>query len=246
MPCFLARLAFRLSLSLLLLGPYAASSQPSFRIAYNASTAPLVPLVREVYREMGMQPEFLLLPAERALTGTDRGDYDADLSRAGGSVQAYVHLMQTREPLRKTELYAYAAKGSRLIIRDARDLKEHSLGLQHGAKLAEEFIRAEHLSAERGHSPEALYAMLAAGRFEIALVTSIQARAHSKTLDLQAQRVSGPLVTGYSFHVLNKMHAALAPKFDAALLALKKSGQAERLLAPDSSKLGDLPLNTAP
>ncbi len=237
--CNFLRRMIRLLLSLLLLGASASQAQPpNFRIAYNTSTAPLLPLVREVYRKIGMQPEFLLLPAERAITGAERGDYDADLSRAGGSIQAYTHLMQTREPLRRTELYAYARKGSPLLIRQAEELRGHSLGLLHGAKHAEEFVRHHGLQAQRSHSAESLYAMLNAERFEIALVTSIQARADRQVLELQAQRVSGALATGYSYHVLNKKHAALAPQFDAALLALKQSGQADHLLPPEMGGLG--------
>lgn len=246
MPRLAARLTTPLVIGMLLIASSGAFAQPAFRIAYNESTAALVPLIRAVYREIGMQPEFLLLPSERAITGTNRGDYDADLSRAGGSIDAYSQLMQTAEPLRKTELYAYGIKGSKIVIRNAEDLKRHSLGLLLGAKLAEDFTRHENLVAQRAHSAAALHAMLAAGRFEVALVTSIQVAAHSASLNLHAQRISGPLTTGYSYHVLNKRHAALAPKFDAALLALKRTGQADRLLAPTLTQPSDAPSKASP
>jgi ABC-type amino acid transport substrate-binding protein len=225
-----------LTASMLLASAFGAFAQTPFRIAYNESIAPLIPLVRAVYVDMGIHPEFVLLPGERALLDTSYGKYDADLSRAGGVIDAYPELIQTKEPLRKTELYAYAKKKSSIVIRNASDLKGHTLGLIRGAKLAEDYVLHESLEAQYSPSAASFYAMLVAERFEIALVTSIQVTSQAKELGEHAQRVGGPLATGYSFHVLHRKHAALMPRFDAALLAIKKSGRAEQLLAPPLPK----------
>lgn len=219
-----------LMLLLSMSGGAAGAQAPSFRVAFNDATEPLLPLVRAVYAELGMQPEFVRVPAQRAIVDTDRGLYDADLSRAGGTLGAYAHLLQTREPLRRTELYAVILKDSGLQIRGPADLRGRSLGLLHGAKLAEEFVQQHGFRAQPAHSMSALRAMLEARRFEVALVTSIQWVVQGADLGHRAVRVDTPLMSGFSYHVLNRRHVALAPRFDAALQALKKSGRAEQLL----------------
>lgn len=206
----------------------AAWAAPAYRVSYAEATAALIPLVRAVYAELGLQPEFVLVPAERALVDADRGLYDAEISRVEGGVDAYPNLLLTRESLRPTELYAYARVDAPLSLRRPADLEGHSLGLLRGSKLAEDFVHDHGLPAQVSNSTLTLYAMLEAGRFEIALLTSSQVQRFPP--GGQFRRVGPVLETRHAYHVLHRRHAALLPRFDAALRALKRSGRAEQLL----------------
>lgn len=201
---------------------------PVYRVSYSEATSALIPLVRAVYLELGLQPEFVLLPAERALLEVDRGIFDAELSRVAGVLHAYPNLLQTREPLRRTELYAYTRANAPLSVTGHADLKGLSLGLLRGSKLAEDFVQGHGLQAQQAHSTQTLYAMLDAGRFDIALLTSSQLQSYPP--DSQFRRVGPVLETSHAYHVLHRRHAALQPRFDAALRALKASGRAAQLL----------------
>jgi polar amino acid transport system substrate-binding protein len=206
------------------------SAQPAYTVAYNENTAPLVPLIQAVYAEIGMQPVFVLVPSERAITGANGGAYDADLIRANGTLDAYPNLAFTREPIRRVDLYAYVKRNSGVIINTIADVKGHTVGLTQGSKLPEAFIKAEGIVPEVAYTASSLYLMLEAGRFEIALITSTQIISKSDPIFVGAKRVGPVLASSNSFHVLNKKHTGLIPKFDAAVKAMKADGRLEKLL----------------
>jgi ABC-type amino acid transport substrate-binding protein len=206
--------------------------QPKFRVAYDEATAPLVPVMKAAYAEIGIQPEFVLAPAERALLGASEGSYDADLSRVAGSLGAYPKLMFTREPIKKTELLPYVRIGSQIRIQSVVDLRRYKVGLMRGAKFAESYVSKTGLSVQTAPHPASFLKMLEAGRFDVALLTSTQLSSQQAMINLVAIQAGPALATAYSYHVLNVRHAALAEKLDAALRSMKADGRLSVLLAP--------------
>lgn len=118
-------------LLLSLFSPLAVAQAP-YVVSYHDVTAPLVPLVRAVYAEMGIEAEFVLVPMERAVALTDRGDYDAEVSRVSDALTNYVNIVQTQEPLRTIELHAYVKKGSDIELQTADDLQVYRIGMYRG------------------------------------------------------------------------------------------------------------------
>lgn len=201
-----------------------AAQQP-YRIALNEATVPVLPLVRAVYGELGIAPQFELLPSERAIAETNAGRFDADLMRVEGVDKTYPNLICTGEPIRRTELYAYVKRGSALALKSADELRQYALGFTRGSKLAEEFVAARGWQATAANSADALFKMLAADRFEVALVTSTQLLASNGALQEVAERLGPVLTSSYSYHVLHRRNAELAPRFDAILRAMKADGR---------------------
>lgn len=207
-------------------------AQAAYRIAYNETTAPLVPLLRAVYAEVGITPQFELLPSERAIALTNSGHFDADLSRVDEALKNYPNLVRTSEALKSTELYAYARKGSGLTLTNPAELKQHTVAVIRGSKLAEDYGQTEGLAIYQANSVESLYKMLAAGRFEVVLITSTQLRTQLQPLQQVAERTGPVLARSHSYHVLNRRHRDLIPKLDAVLKAMKRDGRMTRYLEP--------------
>jgi ABC-type amino acid transport substrate-binding protein len=205
-----------------------AVEQSAFVVAYNETTAPLVSMVQAIYAEMGIRPVFKLVPSERAIEVTSSGGYDADLSRVEGTESMYPDLVRSREPLKITELYAFARKGSGITIRHADDLKQRKLGFVRGSKLVEEFLQESGLQAQAANQAGSFYSMLSGGRFEIALVTSTQLLSQSQDQMANVERVGPVLMSRFSYHVFNKKHAELVPRFDAVLRAMKADGRSAK------------------
>ncbi|MGE5453075.1 MAG: substrate-binding periplasmic protein [Acidobacteriota bacterium] len=209
----------------------ALAAEPSpYIVAYNETTAPMLPLVKALYAEIGMHPTFVLVPSERAITETNRGVYDADLSRVPFAMELYPNVIHTREPLKKTELFAYVKQDAALSVSRPEDVKGHTLGMLRGSKLSEDFARRQGVTPVVSNGSESFYQMLAAGRFEIALVTSTQLLSPSDRMMTQAKRVGPVLTSTHSYHILNKRHADLVPQLDAGIRAMRADGRLARLL----------------
>lgn len=227
----LKRLVLGLVSSLAVAGPL-VGAEPDYLVAYDEVTEPLVPLVREVYAELGMSPQFVRVPSERAVQEADRGYYDADLSRAGGTLGNYPNLLYTHEPIKRTELYAYVDQHTNLTLNQLEELKQLRVGLLRGAKFAEMFAAQQGLQVIAANSVDALFAMLAAGRFDLVLITNTQLASQAQNYTAQIRRVGPLLSTSQSFHVLNRKHAELIPRFDAVLKAMREDGRLARYLNP--------------
>ncbi len=212
-----------------LLSPVLA--QEVYRIAYNEATASMVPLVKAIYAEMGIATVFEMMPSERAITETNAGKFDADLVRVEGVEKMYPNLVCTEEPIKKTELYAYAKHGSGAAFKTTEELKQRTLGFTRGSKLAEEFVQSRGLKAAAINSADSMFKMLAVERFEIALVTSTQLLPQNALILEGAERVGPVLASSFSYHVLHKKHAGLIPKFDASLRAMKADGRMAKYLS---------------
>lgn len=210
-------------------------AQAVYRVAYNEATGPMVPLVKAIYADLGMAPVFDLLPSERALAEVNAGKCDADLIRVEGVEKMYPNLVCTEEPIRKTELYAYAKRGSNAGFKTADELRQRTLGFARGSKLAEEFLLNRGWQAAVANSADSLLKMVAAERFEIALITSTQLLPQNALPLDGLERVGPVLMSSYSYHVLNRKHVQLVPQFDAVLRAMKADGRMAKYLAVAAS-----------
>ncbi len=216
---------------LLTLWAFSARADEGFTVAYNEATAGLVPVMKAAYADIGMQPVFVMVPSERALAQTDKGYYDADLSRVISVLSDYPNLVHLNEPIKQTELYPYVRAQSLIVIHRASELQFRTVGFVRGSKLAEGFVRSEGLESVVVNNAAALHAMLAAGRFDVALISSTQLGSQSGVITAGAVRAGPSLRSEMSVHVLHRRHADLIPRLDAALKAMRKDGRLAALLA---------------
>lgn len=207
-----------------------AYSQTPYTVAYNETTAPLVPLIDAVYAEMGIDAVFELVPSERAINFTDSGHFDADVSRVASGLEGYPNLLPTKEPIREVELYSYVRLGVDIDIADLGDLNEQSVQYIRGSKIVEVFVEGAGIKAMPSVSADSFYRMLEAGRFDIALISTTQLLSQGERLASLARRVGPVLASSPSYHLLNRRNAHLIDDFDAVLRAMKADGRFSRLL----------------
>eukprot|EP01032_Pedospumella_encystans_P002206 gene2206-2587_t len=82
---------------------------------------------------------------------------DADLLRVDGAERSYPNLMRTQESIKKTELYAYAKRGTGVGFKTVEELAQRSLGFTRGSKLAEEFVQGRGWEAAVANSADSLF-----------------------------------------------------------------------------------------
>lgn len=205
-----------------------ASAQQVLKVAVNDASRQYQPALTALYKEVGLVPEFVVLPYERALKSVESGDVDADLGRVAGGTAGYQNMIELHEPVTEVSLIAVVRKDSRVVQLSVSDLKGYSVGTLRGAKMAEALAAKLGMRLVLVNTQQQMYQMLEHGRFEIALTTSTAMPGP----DLAAKvRTLPPLQTASAVHVLHKKWAAWAPKLDAALKTMKADGRWAKLMA---------------
>lgn len=205
---------------LALLGPVAA--QQVLKVAVNESSKQYQSALIALYKEVGLKPEFVVLPWERALRSVESGEVDADLGRVAGGTAGYQNMLELNEPLSEISLIAVVKKNSSLAKLSVPELKGRSVGVVRGTKMAEGAMAKLNQEPTMVNTPQQMYQMLLADRFEIALTTSTTMPGPDVAASV---RTLPPLMTSKAIHVLNKKWSPLAPKLDAALKAMKADGR---------------------
>ncbi len=217
------------SLALLMAAQFITAQTP-IKVSAPPGTEAYFPLVTAVYAEMGFKAEITVVPAERAFTDTNSGIYDAQIGAATSLLAAYPNLIATKEPLLEMYIQAWVKKGSPIAIASLEDLKKYKIGSMRGAKATENLITSLKLDAQTTltDTPESLAKMLDGARFEVGLIVS----AVAAPLLASTCTVANPkLVSVLTFHVYNKKNAALVPKFDATIKAMKADGRYQKLVS---------------
>lgn len=220
------RFLLGLAMGVALLAP--AQAQQVLRVAVNPGVTQYQPALAALYKEVGLVPEFVLLPTERALRSVENGDVDADLGRIKGGTAGYRNVLELHETLLEISLIAVVRKDAALRKLDLADLKGRRVGAVRGTKMAERAMASLDQEPILVNTTEQLYQMLLAKRFEIALVTSTAL----PDPDVAARtRTFPPLLSTPAVHVLNVKWASLAPRVDAALKTMKADGRWAKLTA---------------
>lgn len=212
--------------SLLMLTP--AWAQQVLRVAMNDVSRQYQPALTALYKEVGLVPEFVLLPYERALKSVENGDVDADLGRVVGGTAGYQNMIELHETLTEISLIAVVKKDSSLVKLSIPELKDHTVATVRGGKMAEGLMAKLGTKLVQVNTQQQLFQMLVHDRFEIALTTSIAMPGPDVAA---AVRTFPPLMTTKAVHVLNQKWAAWGPRLDAALKTMKADGRWARLIA---------------
>jgi ABC-type amino acid transport substrate-binding protein len=211
------------------MAPAAAAMAQSSTITISGSdyTKRYLPLLEAIYGELGYRVNFLEEPAERALRDANSGVADANVGRVLGALDLYPNLLYTKEPLTTVDVQVWARKGTSPLVRTLEDLKRYSVGAAIGSKAVELLAQSAGLSLEQAVTVDQLAAMLGHRRIDLALVTDI-------TVTPALSAVGWPMVSALSsqkaYHIVNRAHADLIPRFDAIARAMKFDGRYKKFL----------------
>lgn len=211
-----------------LLVAMSVGAQPVLKVAVNEASKQYQPALTALYKEVGLVPEFVVLPFERALKSVESGDVDADLGRVVGGTVGYRNMLELREPVAEMSLVAVVKRDSRLLKLTLAELKAHTVGTVRGSKMAEAMAAKHGFQMVLVNTPQQMYQMLENDRIEVALTTSVALPGPDMA---DKVRTLPALLVAPAVHVLNQKWAAWAPKLDAALRTMKADGRWARLMA---------------
>ncbi len=203
---------------------------PTLKVGYYQSGERYQPLIIAIYKEAGLVPEFVALPLERSLRSVDNGEIDADMGRATGSLAAYPNAIESAEPIVDMQLQVLVRKDFSPTKLAVADLKTYNLGYLRGAKMAENFISAQGLKASAANSMDSILAMLAAGRVDVVLNSSLAPLSDYPQYADRLTTLPLPLQTVRVVHVMNKKWIDYMPKVNAAIKTLRANGRLAKLL----------------
>ena len=181
-------------------------------------------VMSEAARRSGLQLEFRRLPLVRSIELANEGAIDADLIRTREFGRAYSHLIALDTPIAHFDVAAYGASPD-IAKRTRDDFRHLRIGAARGLALAQ---AARDLPVVEVATDGTLPEMLRDGRFDVAIVSYVYGETwRNRFGGIYRWPVcwsSDPLV----FH-LNRKHAPLASRLNAALEQMQNEGLIARM-----------------
>lgn len=210
----------------------AVFAQQAVKVGSNELTASYNHILAAVYKEIGLTPTFINLPAERSLKSLEVGAIDADLGRVMGGTAGYQNMVECKEPVIELQLLAVVTKDFKGGDVGPANLKNFKVGLQRGAKFSEGLVAKLGIEASAANTPQQLLQMLVAGRVNVVLLTSTTPLHHFPEFTATLHQQTKPVAEAKSIHVMSaRLAATHAAKFDATVKAMKADGRWAKLLS---------------
>lgn len=179
-------------------------------------------MLKEAFRRIGYQVEFVIMPSERSLVEAEEGHTDGDNNRIAGLQARYPNLVQVPESNMTFDFVAFTDKPG-LTLRSWEDLKPHRIAFIQGWKILEDNVTAPEVT--KLATSDQLFRFLGVGRADIILYERFGGQFYLHELDLKHIRlVEPPLARREMFLYLNRKHAALVPALSKALREMKAEG----------------------
>lgn len=185
-------------------------------------------IIQEVFLRIGIRPEIVHLPAERALINADSGIEDGVFVRIAGMEKLYPNLVQVPEKITDYEFTVFS-KHPNISVNGWESLKPYGVGIITGWKILENNIRdtKELLKVD---TPEQLFGVLDNDRVDIIVYNRYDGYGVLKQLNLKQIRViEPPLASREMFLYLNAKHKNLVTPVTESLRAVKKDGTYQKL-----------------
>jgi ABC-type amino acid transport substrate-binding protein len=186
-------------------------------------------ILKEVYRRLQIPVEFVDVPAKRALLLSSTGSLDGEVARIAEVESQYPSLVRISPPINFIEPSAFS-KNIKLTTNGWESLNGHTIGIVQGVGSSERGVKG--LPGVQAVSNQTmLLKMLYAERVELAVTDLFSGKIALKELGLDKAiyPLSPPLQKIYIYHYLHETHRALAPKVEAVLREMERSGDLVRL-----------------
>jgi polar amino acid transport system substrate-binding protein len=179
-------------------------------------------VMQEASKRAGVPMQFHNVPLQRGLPMADSGELDADIMRPKYIDGRFPNLVRLTVPVITIDYAAYGRIPSvRNMSRD--EMRQLSFGIPKGMMAAQKLV--EGLKSSEGQSFTALFEMLNAGRFDVAVLPYVDAETEIRQNKVPTVYVwpqywgSEPL-----YFVLNKKHQALVAPLEQALAQMEREG----------------------
>ncbi|MDM8546206.1 substrate-binding periplasmic protein [Candidatus Venteria ishoeyi] len=214
--------------------PLAATSKLILNTSYTAPiNAPdksgvLDIFYQELFKRLGMEFEIQYLPAERALTNANKGIDDGDVCRILDLDKKYPNLVRVPEVVMQYEHVIFSRKAD-FKVTGPDDLKPYDVGVVKGWKIIEWNTTTAN-SVTLVDAGEQLFAMLADGRIDLAIIERMAGMMHIKAQELKDIHILEPaFLAGDWYLYLHKKHQDLVPIIDAEIRRMKADGSHQKI-----------------
>lgn len=187
-------------------------------------------LLADIYRRAGLGLQIDVLPAARASLQALSDKADGELVRIASYGQTYPQLLRVDPPFYRVCVRAYAMTARGAHVQTREDLRHYSVGSIRGMAYVQELTES-HPALTLTQDPLQLFRMLAAGRLDLALCTTLAAQAALHNLGLKDVDASPDLARLELHHYLHVRHKELAPRIADVIRRMKDSGELEQLTA---------------
>ncbi|XOF32861.1 MAG: substrate-binding periplasmic protein [Candidatus Electrothrix sp. YB6] len=184
---------------------------------------------QELFRRLGGEFEIQYLPAERALVNADRGIDDGDVCRIFGLDEKYPNLVRVPEVIMQYE-HVIFSRAADFKVTGPDNLKPYDVGVVKGWKIIE-WNTTSARTVTLVDAGEQLFAMLADGRLDLAVIERMTGMMHVRHLGLKDIRILEPaFLTGDWYLYLHKKHRNLVPIINHEIRRMKEDGSHQRIL----------------
>jgi polar amino acid transport system substrate-binding protein len=184
-------------------------------------------LVKALFGRLGIEARCVKLPSERALINADAGIDDGNIARIEGLEARYPNLVRVPGKILDFEFMAFASDTD-FKVAGWDSLVPYNIGFITGWKIFEaNIVRAR--SITRVRSPGQLFTLLDHGRADIVMFDRLGGNWWIRAHGVAAHALEPPVAVREMFLYLNKKHAALVPRIDAALEQMRHDGEYQRI-----------------
>lgn len=180
-------------------------------------------VMRQAYARLGITLEARPLPLRRALQMAESGDLDGDLMRSAAALEGATQLIRIEVPVGRVVASAYQ-RGDCPDSITVAELAKKKVAYFRGTRFVELLLPPQALMESRDNwdALRRLQRGLVDYALDVELVSDINLIRHGVT---DICKIAEPILTVPLFHVLNRRHAALAPKLQQALQAMQDRGE---------------------
>lgn len=186
-------------------------------------------VMTEMFKRLGMKHDFVSLPSERSLVFANNGTDDANIARIRGMEKKWPNLIRVPEPVITWEFTAYSHTVD-VPVTGWDSFKPYNVGMVRGWQIYENNLKGV-ASLTRVTTSEQLFALLDAGRIDVAVHEKIQATYFVRNNLRKPKALSPPVKVTDLYLYVNKKHAGLVPKMTETLKAMRADGSIDQLYA---------------
>ena len=191
----------------------------------------------EVYKKLAIDITITAMPGNRAMLEAVSGRKDGEIMRIWSYGIEHPDMLRVPTPYYELETMAFFKEGDDIYVKSAEDLANYSVLKVRGVK------HTNNITAGLEHvydydDTETMLRALSSHQNKVALTHTVDGIFSIKKFDLKGiQRISKPLAIFPLYHYVHKNNAHLVQRLDQVLVAMKESGELNKLIALAEKKV---------
>lgn len=179
----------------------------------------------ELYRRVGITPNFVVLPSERGLRLVDSGEVDAEAARVLTIGLQYSHMLKVPTPMMTMHVSYYCLKQAVCATFSEKTI----FAIPKGSDVLIQFCDTHRLNCLRINNDESGFKSLNAGVADVFLAPDWIARVvMCNSVQRQFFYRKEPRLSQSVYHYVHKKHENLIPRLDAAMQGIVNEGVVAR------------------